>query len=65
MLSILVGMASHVQNIQNNKFVKFLQISQEKWGMKLIFYADENQSFQQVDAIIFDGHGKACLKYSS
>ena len=33
--------------------------------MKLIFCADEIHSHLKIDAIIFDGNGRACLKYSN
>ena len=42
---ILLGMARLAQISQNNKFAKSFNISGKKWGIKLIFCADEHHSF--------------------
>ena len=41
-LSVLVGMASHAQITQTNKFTKSCNISRKKWVMKLIFWMPIN-----------------------
>lgn len=64
MVSILEGMASHAQSIQNNKFSKSFQYLKRDVRDETIYCADRYQSFQQVVAIIFDELDQACLKFS-
>ena len=56
--SILVEVTK-VTSLQNP-----YNISKKKWGMKFIFCENKHESFLQVDTIIFDGRGQACLNYS-
>ena len=56
-----MGIASHAQSTQSNKFAKSLQYLKKKVRDKVDFCADKHQ-FQQVDTTIFDGHGQACLE---
>ena len=65
-LLLLVGVASHAQSTQNNKFK--ITISQQylKKEMKDKFdflHEDKHQSFQQADIIVFGGHSQAWPKY--
>ena len=55
----------HTQITQNKIFAKSLWYLKKKWGMMLNFCADEYQNFLSTDAINFDGHDQACLKYSN
>ena len=64
-LSILVGMTSYAQSIQNNKFAKSLQHLKNAVRNEVDFFcADKHQSSLQIDTFTFDGCGQACLKYS-
>ena len=53
-------MAKHVQITQNNKFTISLQYFKKEVSDEVDFlHADKNESFLQVDTMIFDGNGQA------
>ena len=64
MVSVLGGMGSDAQSIQNKNFSKSFQYLKRDVRDEIIYCADRYQSFQQVGAIIFDELGQACLKFS-
>ena len=59
-----MGMASHAQNTQNNKFAKSFQYLKKEVRDEVIFCADKHQSSLEVGTTVFDERGKACLNYS-
>ena len=64
MRSILVGMVCHTQSTQNIKFAESLQFLKKEVRDKVDFFCSKHQSSQQIDTIIYDGHGQTCENYS-
>ena len=58
-LSFWVCIARHPQSTQNNKFAISLQYLKEEVSDDVVFlYADQHESFLQIDTMIFDGDGQ-------
>ena len=58
-LSFWVCIARHPQSTQNNKFAISLQYIKEEVSDDVDFlYADQHESFLQIDTMIFDGDGQ-------
>ena len=63
-LSFLMGVARHVESIQNNQYVVSLQYLKKELSYEVdVLHADKRESYLQVDSIIFDGCGQACPNY--
>ena len=57
-------MARHAQITQNNKFSISLQYLKKEVSDEVdIFHVDKNESYLQIDTIIFDGFGQAFPKF--
>ena len=64
MLSFLMGMASHVWSIQNQKDAVSLQYLKKELNYEVdILHAYKHESFLQGDFIISDGFGQAWPQY--
>ena len=59
------GHAQAWLSTQNNKYVVSLEYLKKELGCEVdVLHAEKQESLLQVDAIIFDGVGQACPKYS-
>ena len=57
-------MARHAQITQNNKFSISLQYLKKEVSDEVdIFHVDKNESYLQIDTMIFDGFGQAFPKF--
>ena len=57
-------MSKHAEIIQNNKFALSLQYCKKEVSEVDFLHADSNESFLQIDIMIFDGDGQAFPKFS-
>ena len=63
-LSFWVYLARHTQITQNKKFAISLQYLKKEMSDQVDFvYVDKQESFQQIDTMIFDGDGQAFPKF--
>ena len=57
-------MAKHAQITQNNKFSISLQYLKKEVSDEFdILHVDKNESYLQIDTLIFDGFGQAFPKF--
>ena len=57
-------MAKHAQITQNNKFSISLQYLKKEVSDEFdILHVDKNESYLQIDTMIFDGFGQAFPKF--
>ena len=57
-------MSKHAEIIQNNKFALSLQYCKKEVSEVDFLHTDNNDSFLQIDIMIFDGDGQAFPKFS-
>ena len=63
-LLLLVGVATHAQYAQHNKFATSLQyLIKEMRDKANVLHEYKTRSFLQIDAIICGGNAHVCLKY--
>ena len=66
-ISFLLFIARYAKSTLKSKFVIFLQYLKKEDFLQAdkhqTFLQIEHQSFLYIDAIIFDLHGQACLKF--
>ena len=63
-LSFWVYLARHTQITQNKKFAISLQYLKKEVSDQVdCVYVDKQESFQQIDTMIFDGDGQAFPKF--
>ena len=63
-LSILEGWAGMPKLPKITSLQNLCNILRKKWAMNLIFYVDKHQGYLQVNPLILDRHGHACLEGS-
>ena len=57
-------MSKHAKIIQKNKFALSLQYCKKEVSEVDFLHTDNNDSFLQIDIMIFDGDGQAFPKFS-